>query len=81
MALWAKTKFCLDDPPSQLVMSRIISASSSLQVEKIGMAKRNRLVEQAVSMMDESDAGKSAHAASDADEDCYVKPPRIEEKL
>ncbi len=39
------------------------------------------LVEQAASMMDESDDGKSAHAASDADEDCYVKPPSIEEQL
>ncbi len=39
------------------------------------------LVEQAVSMMDESDDGKIAHAASDADEDCYVKPPSIQEQL
>ncbi len=31
--------------------------------------------------MDERDEGKSAHAASDADEDCYVKPPSIEEQL
>ncbi len=42
LALWAKTKFCLDAPPSQTVIARIISASSSLEVEKIGMAKRNR---------------------------------------
>ncbi len=34
LALWAKTKFCLDAPPSQPVMSRILSASSSLEVEK-----------------------------------------------
>ncbi len=39
------------------------------------------LVEQAVSMMDESDDRKSAHAASDPDEDSYVKPPSIEEQL
>ncbi len=39
------------------------------------------LVEQAVSIMDESDDGKSAHAASDADEDCYIKPPSIEEQV
>ncbi len=38
-------------------------------------------MEQAVAMMDESDDGKSTHTASDADEDCYVKPPSIEEKL
>ncbi len=31
--------------------------------------------------MDERDDGKSAHAAFDADEDCYVKPPSIEEHL
>ncbi len=31
--------------------------------------------------MDESDDVKSAHTASYADEDCYVKPPKIEEKL
>ncbi len=39
------------------------------------------LIEQALSMMDESDDGKTAHAASDSDEDCYVKPPSVEEKL
>ncbi len=39
------------------------------------------LVEQAVSMMDESDDGKSVHAASDADEDCHGRPPSIEEQL
>ncbi len=39
------------------------------------------LLEQAVPMMDESDDGKSAHTASDPNEDCYVKPPSIEEKL
>ncbi len=38
-------------------------------------------MEQAVSMMDESDERKSAHAASDADEDCYIKPPSVEEQL
>ncbi len=34
-----------------------------------------------MSMVDETDDGKSAHAASDADEDCYVKPPSINEQI
>ncbi len=42
LALWAKTKFCLDAPPSQPLMSRILSASSTLGLERKEMSKRNR---------------------------------------
>ncbi len=42
LALWAKTKFCLGAPPSQPAMTRILSALSTLGLEKIGMSKRNR---------------------------------------
>ncbi len=36
LALWAKNRFRLDAPPSQPVMSKRLSTSSSLAVEKIG---------------------------------------------
>ncbi len=34
LALWAKIKFCLNAPPRKPVMFRMLSASSSLEVEK-----------------------------------------------
>ncbi len=42
LAMWAKTKFRPDAPPSQAVIAKLFSKSSSVAVERIVMAKRGR---------------------------------------